>query len=247
MADTETTMVNDRRSAPPPSPRPPGAWDVAVIAIGIGGLLLVLGLPRLIAAMNALDARAVVWAVYTGEPESLAQLASAAAGLEAANAVVPEGEREGDRSLLLLTQADRTPAPADKAPLRDAAEASAVAALRLAPGQPSVWARLASLRERRGDLSGAVAALRLSMLSGSFVPVLMVPRIEQGLRLLPVMDRDTLGLLKRQVRLAWVAQPAMVADLSVRPDAGPLVRDALDELDPAELAQFQRVHGVEHR
>ena len=223
--------------------RPSAGWGVALVAALTGSLLLVLGAPRLIAAFWALDARGVVWSVYAGTTVSPAELARASAGLATAEAWVPDGERAGDRSLLLLHQALLVPTPAEQTALRTAAEAAAVSALSVAPVQPSVWARLASLREQRHDLSGAVVALRMSMLSGSFVPALMVPRVEQGLRLLPVMDYETRELLKRQMRLTWIANPEFLVGRSLRPDAGLLVREALADLSQSELAQFQRLHG----
>jgi hypothetical protein len=232
-------MANDRpETQGSSSPQPASTWEVAVVAGLIGVLLVALGVPRLIAAVQALEARGVVWDLYTDARVSPGELAHASAALAAAEAWTRDGERDGERSLLLLHQA--VVAPAEAAPaLWDAAEAAAVSALSVAPGQPSVWARLADLRERRGDREGAVRALRMSMLSGSFVPALMVPRIEQGLRLLPALDHETLDLLKRQIRLTWVAHPEFVVTLSARPVAGPLVREALAELSESELKQFQ--------
>ena len=221
---------------------PPSRGAAAVAAL-LGILLLALGAPRLIAALLELESRPAVWDVYSGTGVAPAALADAAAGLAAANSWVRDGEREGDRSLLLLRQANATAAPAEQAKLREAAELAAVSALRTAPSQPSVWIRLALLRERRGDREGAVAALRLSMLSGSFSPALMTPRIEMGLRLLPAMDAETLELLMRQIRLTWVIDPKFVADMGSRPGIGPLVRNALADLTEADQAQFQRLHG----
>lgn len=226
------------------SDRPGSDWGAALVAGLMGCLLLALGVPRLVAAVQSLDARSVVWSVYAGVKVPSETLGQAVTGLVTADAWVRDGERAGDISLLLVHQALLAATPAEQAPLWEAAEAAAVSALSVAPGQPGVWARLAEVRERRGNREGAVAALRMSMLSGSFVPALMVPRIEQGLRLLPALDRDTRELLKRQLRLTWVANPAFVVAISARPDGGPLVREALAELNDSELKQFQRVHGT---
>jgi len=206
--DVTVTITESDRIAPgaPPSFRFSSFWGVALVAGLIGGLLLVLGVPRLIAAVQALEARGVLWSVYANAEVPPAVLARATDGLAVAGTWVRDGESEGDRSLLLAHRALLAPTPAEQGALWTAAEAAAVSALSVAPGQPSVWARLADLRERRGDREGAVVALRMSMLSGSFVPALMVPRIEQGLRLLAVLDHETLDLLKRQIRLgsSWI-------------------------------------------
>jgi len=216
----------------------------ALVAGLIGILLLGLGIPRLCAALQSLEAREVVWNVYAEANVPQTTLSHAAVELAAADAWVRDGEREGDRSLLLMHQAVLASTPTEQAKLWLAAEDAAVSALSVAPGQPSVWFRLAVMREQREDKAGAVGALRMSMLSGSYVPALMIPRIEQGLRLLPMMDHETLDLFKRQLRLTWAAKPEFIVTLSTRPGAGPLVREALDELNDSELAQFQRLHGT---
>jgi hypothetical protein len=45
------------------------------------------------------------------------------------------------------------------------------------------------------------------------------------------------------MRLTWIANPEFLVGLSLRPDAGLLVREALADLSQSELAQFQRLHG----
>jgi len=233
MDDTATTTENSR----------PSATGAAAVAGAFACLLLALGLPRLIAAGIGFDSRIVVWNVFEGADVSAVDLASAEAGMNAAAAWVREGEREGERSLLLLHSAERAAEPGERAAQLNAAAAAATAALSVAPGQPSVWYRLAELRERLGDRDGAAAALRMSFLSGSFVPSLMESRVEMGLRLLQGTNTETADLLKRQIRLTWVARPAYVAELGARTDAGPLVREALAGLTETEAAQFQRLHG----
>ncbi len=232
-------MANDpsAHTAPPPN------WGIAVVAAALGCLLLTLGAPRLVAALLSLESRTVVWDVYAEAKVAPATLAGAAADIAAAAAWVRDGEQEGDRGLLLLQQATMTTTAAERTKMREAAEMAAISALAVAPGQPNVWSRLANSRERRGNREGAAAALRMSMLSGSFSPALMAPRIELGLRLLPALDAETRALLKRQIRLTWVIKPDFVAELSNRPVTGSLVREALAELAEFDLAQFQRLHG----
>lgn len=89
---------------------------------------------------------------------------------------------------------------------------------------------------------GAVAALRMSLLSGPFVPALMVPRTEQGVRLLPSMGAEDVALLRRHIRATWVIAPGFVTGLAVRPEAKAVVEDALKGLTEEELARFRRLH-----
>jgi hypothetical protein len=242
--DIVNTMANNSEaSRPASSPRSPSAWGAALVAGLIGILLLGVAVPRLLAASQGLNAREVVWALYAGAKVAPATLTQASADLAAADTWVRDGEREGERSLLLIHRAMLAPTADEQAALWTKAEAAAASALSIAPGQPSLWYRLAALRERHGDLSGAVAALRLSMLSGAYAPDLMAPRIELGLKLVSAMNQETRDLLKRQIRLSWAATPGSIVALSAKPDAGPLVREALDELSDAELLQFQHLHA----
>ncbi|HYD31382.1 MAG TPA: hypothetical protein VEB64_11080 [Azospirillaceae bacterium] len=216
----------------------------AAVAVVVGGLLLALGIPRLVAAVLALDARPVVWNVYGGATVPGARLTRAAADLAAAGRWVSDGEQDGDRSLLLLRAAEAATTERERSELLSAAEQAVATALAAASGQPSEWVRLAHLRHRRGDTAGAVAALRLSMLSGSFVPALMTSRVEFGLQLLPVLDREMVELLKRQIRQTWVIAPQFVSELGTRPEAGALVRDALAGLSEDEMNNYLRLHGI---
>lgn len=244
MDGTATTTPSE---AAPPLRRhraPPSHRGAAVVALGLGALLLGLGAPRLLAAVQALDARAVLWDVHAGATVPPDRLASAAEGIASASRWAWDGELEGGRGLLLLTLAEQAPPGPDRERLYDEATAASEAALAAAPGQPGVWARLAWLRERRGDQAGAVAALRMSMLSGAVVPEMMAPRVEMGLRLLPAMDAETADLLRRQIRLTWVIAPDFVAGLSTRPGLGPMVRDALDSLGEQEMEHYLRLHGT---
>jgi len=247
MADTATTTASETAATEaraPASPRSAPSHRGAAVVAGVAGcLLLALGLPRLIAGVATLDARAVLWDVHSGTEAVQPQaLAAASADLASAYRWVRDGELEGDRGLLLLRAADSA-VGAERKELLAAATEATVASLTRAPGQPSVWLRLAHLRNWEGDLKAAVAALRMSMLSGSFIPALMPSRIDLALRLLPAMDREVVELLERQVRLMWVADPNFVARLGARPEAGPLVRNALAGLTEAEIALYVRLHG----
>lgn len=241
--DATATITPSDLARPARRHAAPAQRSAAVVALGLAAVLLGLGVPRLMAAFQALDARAVLWDVHAGAPVPAERLAAAADDLAAASRWAREGELETERGLLLLKRAEQAPPGAERERLYDEATAATAAGLAAAPGQPSQWARLAWLRERRGDLGGAVAALRMSMLAGAMVPEMMVSRVELGLRLLQAMDSETARLLSRQIRLTWVIAPDFVAGLSTRPGLGTLVRDALESLDEQEMAHYLRLHG----
>ncbi|MDR3514553.1 MAG: hypothetical protein P4M00_01970 [Azospirillaceae bacterium] len=218
-------------------------WTAVVIAAAFCVLLLGLGVPRLVSAILAQPANAVLWQAYHGETVSPAALRRAATALDAANRWLANGEALDDESFLLSQAAIGTPPGDDRAALDARAERTAITALTRAPGQPNAWARLAGLREQRQDTGGAVAALRLSMLSGALVPALMPSRIAQAIRLRAVLDADTLSLVKRQIRLTAAVAPGFIAALRADPNSAPLVDDALTGATGAGTTDSHRLDG----
>lgn len=246
MDATETTTASDAAPLPVPAAQGsagPRRLGAAVVAVALGGALVWLGAPRLIAALGGLDARAVIWDARAGRAPPPERLAAAAAELDAAQRWAEDGEAMSDRGFLLVQQARATPPGPERGALLDRAARVTEAALAVAPAQPSAWARLAWLHVARGDAAAAIPALRLSLLTGPVAPALMGSRLELGLDLLSLMDADTRGLLRRQVRLLWIVSPETVAALSRRPDTGGFVLDALNDLSAEDMAAYLRVHG----
>lgn len=243
MDATETTTASDAVPLATHGPAGSRRLGAAVVAVALGGALVWLGAPRLLAAIVSLDARAVIWDARSGSPPPPDRLASAAADLGAAQRWAEDGEAMGDRGFLLVQQARATPPGPERAVLLDQAVRATEAGLAAAPAQPSAWARLAWLHVARGDRAAALPALRLSLLTGPVAPALMASRLELGLDLLSLMDPDTRGLLRRQVRLLWVVSPETVAAMSQKPGTGGFIRDALDDLSEEDMAAFLRVHG----
>lgn len=224
-----------------------GSWrrPAALGAAALGAILLVLAVPRLIAALIGLEARDVVWDVHGGQAVPAAVLSDAADHIEAAGRWAADGESAGDRGLLLLEAAKASPVPADGVRLRAEAEAATAEALALAPGQPSLWLRLAHLRHAHGDRQGALAAFRMSVMTGPFVPALMISRTTLGADLLPIMDAETRTLFKRQIRLTWVVAATFVQALSRQADTRQIVAEAMKELSAAEKARGKKIHAQE--
>ena len=227
-----------RERAPKPS-----YLGAALIGAVVAVLLLVLGVPRLVAALVALGPQGVVWDVHSDVPVPVAGLAAAADGLASAGRWVINGGDMADRGLLLSRQAAAVPPGPQRVRLLEEAEAATVSGLAVAPGQPGVWFRLAWLREIRGDRAGALAALRVSWLSGGFVPSVMLSRLEFAFGLVPSMNAEMRSLLRRQLRLTWVVAPEAVDGFSRRPDVAPLVQEALADLSDADVARYVRLHG----
>lgn len=241
MVATESITASNKPSGK--ATRPPSHAGAAVVGLVLAAVCCGLSLPRLAAAVAALDAGDTLWAVHAGQSATVEELATAAAGLAAARRWVVNGESEADRGLLLLHQAMTQTPGAERQRLLAEAEAATTAGLGAAPGQPSAWARLAWLRDRRGNAADAAAALRLSWLAGGVAPELMTSRLELGVRLASVMDLETMSLLHRQIRLTWVIAPDFVAKLAAQPEAGALVQAALADLSKDDVADYLLRHG----
>lgn len=235
MDDTPIITANK-----PPRPR---SWSGVAVGAALGAALAILGAPRLVASLTALDAAAVLYAARDDQPVSPAALTAAAADLKSAAAWAEDGDLTADRGYLLLAAANQTNDEDERARLLTAAEQATAAGLATAPGQPSAWARLAYLRQRRGDGPGAAAALRLSFLSGAVAPALMESRLALATALLPHFNADGLALLERQARLFWVLSPERAAAWAQNPAAADLAARALAGLTDLEVEQFVRFHG----
>ena len=219
-----------------------------VVLLLCAGLSLVLSLPRLIGGLHALGAGETVSALLSdGPPPAAAVLENAAADLAAAERWGGAAEYALDRGLILLRQGLAAPGEEKAAAFFAAAEQATIAGVTAAPGEPAAWARLAWLRHRRGDIQGALAALRLSWLSGAFVPAMMASRLEFALALHGAtpyaMDDEMLSLLRRQIRLAWVVSPDFVAQLAVTPKVGAVVNEALAQLSEQDIQKYIQFHG----
>lgn len=227
----------DRKDAPSYKAGAAALLVLAALALGLGA-------PRAIGEIRALEAQDVVQALLRREPVADSALAAADRSLTAARGWLGPGLHSLDSGLVALARAQAAIDPASRERFFDEAEKSTTEGLSVAPGEPGAWLRLSWLRRRRGDVPGALAALRLSWLSGSFAPSIMMSRLEFALPMRAMMDEEMNELLRRQVRLAWVAMPTAVADAARRPEFGPLVREALDGLTEEEAGVYLKLHGV---
>lgn len=175
---------------------------------GAGVVLLLAGLPLTLAGMTGDLARDVLRRSYDGQSIPVADLQVAARLLSLSVAAGGGAQAAGDLSRILMLEAVALDVDDPRRPeLLVKAEDLVGESLADAPGQPSLWLRLATLRYWRGDRSGAAAALNLSVMSGAVAPALMTSRLEIGLALRDVMDDDDLALLRRQVILTAELDP----------------------------------------
>lgn len=226
MADTRTTTPN----RPPP-------LALALAALSMAVLLVVMGVPRLVAALYVLDASSVVQAVAGGQQVPDAALADALRSLDAAAGWQADARTEAARGMLLTARAASVPA-GGRGQWQAQAEQAFTRSLTLSPAQAETWFRLAWLRDATGNRPGAAEALRLSFLAGAFAPELMLPRLKLGLRLLPILDAADRDVLKREIRLTWIANPDVLVALSSSGAGGELVGEALAGLTEEDMARY---------
>lgn len=242
MAITDNIMAATATITAAADHRPGRARWTALLLAGVAGLLLTTqATHRLVAAVIALPASPVLWEAYAGKPVPLPDLLAAADNLREA-ADWGSVAAAGDRGYLLLRAASIAPL-ADQFALLMAAEQATLSSLAQAPGNPSLWLRLASLRERRGDGDGALAAWRMSVMTGGFEPALMPDRLSMGARLLPRMDADTRSLLVRQIRSTWTLTWQYPEAVRGLPGMSALVDQALDNLTEREMTDYRRNNG----
>lgn len=121
----------------------------------------------------------------------------------------------------------------------EAAAADLSSGLSRAPAAPRAWLALGDARLALGDQSGAAAALRASILFGSYELALVLQRAELGLDLWPILSSDDKRSVAQQMRLAWERDPrGLVALVRLRQQAFP-VMIALAQ-NPDQLSSFMR-------
>jgi hypothetical protein len=228
-----------KRAEPRRRPRRAGVAALAIIA---SALLAVLAWPRLQAAVLYLPVDAAIDRYFETRELPVAQLDALAARAREAIDAHPHHRYLDGLSLLHYLQAlDVSRPPGSRSEALHAAIGAAEGALRLAPAQPSTWLRVAharsALREGREQV---LPPLELSILSGRVDPVLVLPRLELGLRYLDGMTPEARSLLRDQAVLAWrLNDRALVQSVregrvkvgALRTLLGPVGADVLAELE----------------
>ena len=185
------------------------AWLVASIALTLAGGVLVLAVPRTLAAVAALDAETALneanWE-RTPKPDDLTRGIN---GLKRAIEWVPSSKRLIDLAFLELVLALSLPegSPARNASLADA-EAHSIAGLALNPTSGMGWLRLALVREQRGAAARAIVDCLIQ--SVNMAPnrrTTWLSRVRLLLIYWPEMTPEERLLVRRQVLTIWSAEP----------------------------------------
>lgn len=219
-------------------------WRSAVAAItGIIALaLIMLALPRTIAALLTIPSAAILRSLQNQEPVEIADLEKVVRGQQRGLSLVGDGRLATDLGLAELLIAERLPADDQGAPARFASATTALKdGLGMAPGNPYAWARLAYAEARQqGWTPLALSSLRLAFLTSPYDPRLLWSRLRLGFLAWPYMQPDDRDIVLQQIRWAFDENPKELARLAADADRVNVVRAALLRL-PGAAAEFEKL------
>lgn len=220
-------------------------YAVALLAGAMGVCLVGLAAPRTVANLAGVEGDEIVRTLrLDGENGAAETLAAGIASLERRAFWLDAGLTDIDRGTLLFRQAQGTQDANERQHLLASAAAGIEQGLAKAPGNPSAWAQLAGIEALQGRRRAAVAALRLSLLTGAVTPGIMASRLALGLYLLDSLDGETRNLLAGQVRLTWTIDPDKFPSLTRVPAGQDFIRQALAELSDTAAATYSARAGT---
>lgn len=204
--------------------REPGALHQrrlpAGLALLLGGLILWLAVPRVLASALLALRDPVIQQMDAGEPVSKAELLGLIASRELALGWVEDRETHDERGTALAELALRADSQSavERAALERAIDATR-AGLAVAPADPRDWMQLGYLLVLlEGDTNRRAAeALLMSLRTGAFqAPEFLQRRLFWSLAHWKFYDDRERRLVGHQIRLAWQAAPGALADLALR-------------------------------
>lgn len=219
------------------------------LASVLGVALIAVAFPRLMAALYAIPASAVLRQLDASDPAlGPTQLLAARQGLRLAAA----WEDDDGATFVKLARVDLSLAAREHRaggnplPLVDETIAAARQGLALAPAQARGWLLLAEATLAKTGDPGAVAPLLIEAIRASPHDVWMAPnRAELGLRAWPWLEPAARAMVAEQIRLTAGPRVDRAVAMARRTgDPGP-VREALSG-DPEKLRQFDVLY-LQHR
>lgn len=176
------------------------------LTAALGAALLVLGVPRTIAAWEALAAEPALEKLQVGRKRaSDAELADAVDGLERSVAWIPSARRFADLAFLEVEQAIRLPLEDPKRTvLLASAEQHVIKSLVANPADGYAWMRLAIIRELTGAPPRQIAvALAQSLDVAPNVRQLWIPRATMLMTYSSHLTAEELPAWRSQLRNIW--------------------------------------------
>ncbi len=216
------------------------------LAVGMGAVLatvlLVLSLPRTLAALVTIPSALVLERLQHQQPVTFADLETVAAAQARGLLFVNDGRLSTDLGLAHLLMAERLPADEPRVGNDLALAVQALTdGLVVAPGNPYAWARLSYAEARkRGWSPLALSALRLALLTASYEPRLLWSRLRLSLLAWPHMPPEDREIVYQQIRIGWGENRVEMAQLANDLDRVNVVRAALLR-DSEAAAEFEKM------
>lgn len=119
--------------------------------------------------------------------------------------------------------------------------AAATEVVRRAPATPRAWLRIARAKEfLTYPAEQIIPPLKMSILTGRVEPVLMLTRLELGLRHLPVLDEEAVRLMRDQALLCWaIDQRSMLTRIKSGSLGIEWLRAVLGDYNPDIIAEME--------
>jgi hypothetical protein len=207
---------------------------VAGVALVLGGLILWLALPRLVASALLAMRDPVIEQIDAGGPIANAELLGLIASRELALLWVEDRESHDERGTALARLAFQE--ETSSAGLEHAVAAIG-AGLALAPAAPKDWLQLAYLLVLlEGDPNRKAAqALLMSIRTGGFqAPDLLQRRLFWSLAHWDLYDPQERRLIEEQIRLVWQLAPDQLTEMALQvPDFLAPIASALEQVPGA--------------
>ena len=217
-------------------------WVALPVALAAAALV-VLSIPRTMGVIVSFQAEPTLRKLQDQQPVQIADLATLADAQKAGSFWLGDGRVRTDLGLAYLLLAEMLP---HDDPQADRYLTQAVDALKSglarAPANPYAWARLAYAEAlaAEGWSAPAVAALRLALVTAPYEPRLLWSRLRMSFLAWPQMSSEDRELVFRQIRYAWLANPAELTRLALELKQVNLVRAALLR-QPEDIRTFEEL------
>ena len=198
-----------------PESFPVKQYSLVLPLVALACALLFLSWPRLQASVRYLPVDTAISRYFDSREIPAAQLEGLVARARESLDLHDHYRYWDGLSLLLYLRGldDRTPAWKRRMALQQSIRAG-VEVVQRAPAKPRVWLRIAQIRAYLGQpQEQVIAALKMSILTGRVEPTLLLARLELGYRYLPLLDAETVSLLRDQTVLTWKVQPRELLSL----------------------------------
>ena len=211
------------------------AVPIAVVAV----VLLVGGLPRMVASIVSAGGEPVIRKIQKQEPVTVEELANVISAQENGLFWVDDAAMEAPLGLAHLLTAEKLPREDPQVAIHLQAALHALrSSLGRAPANPYPWTLLAYAEFLRAGTwtPEALAALRLSLLTGPYEPRLVWSRLRLSFLAWESLTESDRDLVQQQIRYAWAQDPKDLGRLALDLNRVNLVRASLEQVPDAPAA-----------